>query len=206
MYSFACASKENRLPPMWKQPVLPGVLLMLCFQLRDFLLDIDAHEAGEIAAENLLFSLLRQLWVAIAGDEVFGQFKVPEGVQRPARVPDGRLAAVEDFVFTAPEHELAHIFCEDARRARDEVERGGNGGVQVGIAHQLPADFVYEGQADVEDDEVDVREVGGCAIHVPGLRHFNRLRAERHALMHTYGMYAQFEGLRACRSARSRLK
>src|SRR6476660_4440734 len=55
--------------------------------------------------------------------------------------------------------------------------------VEVRIADQLPARLVDEGKADVEDDEVDVGEVGGGSVHVPGLRVFDRLRSERYALV-----------------------
>src|SRR5579885_2370071 len=177
------------------RPEVLTALQILSLQLRHLLLDVDAHEAGEVAAEDLFLGLLCQLRVTVAGDEVFGQFKVPEGIQRPAGVPDGGLTAVEDLVLAAPEHELAHVFGKDTRRAHNEVERGGYRGVQVGVAHQLPADFVDEGQADVEDDEVDVGEVSRRAIHVPRLRHLDWLRAERHALMHADGMHSQFKRL-----------
>src|SRR6476660_3436968 len=55
--------------------------------------------------------------------------------------------------------------------------------VEVRIADQLPARLVDEGQANVEDDEVDVGEVGGGSVHVPGLGVFDRLRSERYALV-----------------------
>src|SRR5258706_14783632 len=109
-------------------------------------------------------------------------------------MPDGRLDTVEDFVFAVPEHQLAHIFSKNARGAYNEVQGGRYRGIQVGIAHQLPANFVDERQTHVEDNEVDVREVGGCSIHVPGLRMFDGLRAKRHAFMHADGLHAEFEG------------
>src|SRR2546421_11273006 len=83
---------------------------LLSLQLSHFLFDIDPHQASEIAAEDLLFGLCGQLWVAVAGHEVFGQFKFPEGIKRPARMPDGRLTSVEDFVLAAPAHQLSHVF------------------------------------------------------------------------------------------------
>jgi hypothetical protein len=43
----------------------------------------------------------------------------------------------------------------------------------------LPADLADERQADVEDHEVEVREVRGGPVHVPGLGVLDRLRAER---------------------------
>jgi hypothetical protein len=76
-------------------------------QLRHFLLNVDAHQVGEIAAEDFLFGLGGQLWITIAGNEVFWYLELPEGVQGPARVPDGRFATIEDFVLAAPEHQFA---------------------------------------------------------------------------------------------------
>src|SRR5690348_4329631 len=108
-------------------------------------------------------------------------------------MPDGRFASVEDFVLAAPEHELAHVFGEGTWRSHDEVQRGGDGGIEVGIAHQLPADLVDERQADVEDDEVDIGEVGGSSVHIPGLGMLDGLRAKRYAFMHADGVYAQFK-------------
>src|SRR6266700_4976903 len=107
-------------------------------------------------------------------------------------MPDGCFASVEDFVLATPEHQLAHVFGESARRSHDEVQRGGDGSIEIGIAHQLPADLVNERQANVEDDEVDIREVGCRSVHIPGLGMFDGLRAKRYAFMHADGMYAQF--------------
>jgi hypothetical protein len=47
----------------------------------------------------------------------------------------------------------------------------------------------------VVDHEVDVGEVGRGAVHVPGLGVLDRLRAERHALVHTDQIDAQLLGL-----------
>src|SRR2546430_648548 len=107
-------------------------------------------------------------------------------------MPDGCLAAVEDFVLAAPEHELAHVFGEGARRSHHEVQRGGDGGIEVRVAHQLPAHLVDERQANMEDNEVDIREVGGGSIHIPGLGMLDWLRAKWYAFMHADGVYAQF--------------
>jgi hypothetical protein len=43
------------------------------------------------------------------------------------------------------------------------------------MADELPAHLVEERQADVEDDEVEVGEVGRGAVHVPGLGVLDRL-------------------------------
>ncbi len=120
-------------------------------------------------------------------------------------MPDGRLTTVENLVLAAPEHQLAHIFGEGAWRAYDEVQRGRNRCVQVGIAYQLPADLVDERQANVEDHEVDIREVGGGSIHIPGLGVLDRLWAEWHALMHADGGYAQLECLLKYRESYARV-
>ena len=66
---------------------------------------------------------------------------------------------------------------------------------RFGIADQLPARLVEERQPDVEDDEVEVREVGGGAVHVPGLGVLDRLRAQRDALVHADQVDAEFAGL-----------
>src|SRR6266446_10113525 len=110
-------------------------------------------------------------------------------------MPDGRLTTVENLVLAAPEHQLAHIFGEGAWRAYNEVQCRRNRRVQVGIAYQLPANLIDERQANVEDHEVDIREVGGGSVHIPGLGMLDRLRAERHALMHTDGSDAQLKRL-----------
>src|SRR5713101_3843560 len=108
-------------------------------------------------------------------------------------MPDGRFATVEDFVLATPEHQLAHVFGEGAWRSYDEVQRGSDGGIEVGIAHQLPADLVNERQADAKDYEVDIREVGCRSVHIPRLGMLDGLRAKRYAFMHTDGVYTQFK-------------
>src|SRR5947209_5587520 len=108
-------------------------------------------------------------------------------------MPDGRFASVEDFVLAAPEHQLAHVFGEDAWRSHDKVQRGSDGGIEVGKANQLPANLVDERQPDMEDDEIDVREVVGGSVHIPGLGMLDVLWAKWHTFMYTYGVYAQFE-------------
>src|SRR2546428_10724706 len=45
----------------------------------------------------------------------------------------------------------------------------------------------------MEDNKVDIREVGGGSIHIPGLGMLDGLRAKRYAFMHADGVYAQFE-------------
>src|SRR5213082_3816738 len=99
-------------------------------------------------------------------------------------MPDGRFATVEDFVLATPEHELAHVFGEGAGRSHDKVQRGSDGGIEVGKANQLPADLVNERQADMENDEIDVREVVGGSVHIPGLSMLDVLRAERYTFVH----------------------
>jgi hypothetical protein len=47
----------------------------------------------------------------------------------------------------------------------------------------------------VEDDKVDAREVRRRTVHVPGLGVLDRLRAERHPLVHPDQVHAQFLGL-----------
>src|SRR5438128_1210129 len=99
-------------------------------------------------------------------------------------MPDRCLTAVQDLILAAPEHQFAHIFGEGAWRSYYEIQGRSNRCVQVGVAYQLPADLIDERQADMEDHEVDIREVGSCSVHIPGLGMFNRLRTERHAFMH----------------------
>src|SRR5258706_5030802 len=115
-------------------------------------------------------------------------------MERPAGMPEGRLTAVEDFVLAAPKHQLAHVFGKSARGTHDEVQGGRYRGIQVGIAHQLPADFIDERQAHVENNEVEIREVCRCSIHIPNLRMFDELWAKRYAFMHADSGYTQFEG------------
>ncbi len=77
---------------------------MLCTlpsQLCDFLLDIDAHQPGKVAAQDFLFSLSGQLRITIARHQVFRQLKLPESVECPAGMPDGSLTTVEE---SCPRH------------------------------------------------------------------------------------------------------
>src|SRR5438270_617853 len=66
---------------------------------------------------------------------------------------------------------------------------------EVWKAYQLPADLIDEGQANVEDDKVDIREVGRGPIHIPGLGRLNRLWAQWYAFMHADGRHAQLKRL-----------
>src|SRR5438874_10124567 len=110
-------------------------------------------------------------------------------------MPDRRPTTIENLVLTAPEHQLAHIFCEVTWCSRDKVQRCSNGRVQVRVAYQLPANFIDERQANVEDNKIDIREVGCRSIHIPGLCMLNRLWTKRHAFMHTDSGHAQFKRL-----------
>src|SRR2546427_9227835 len=94
-------------------------------------------------------------------------------------MPNRSLTAIENLVLTAPEHQLAHIFCEVTWCSHDKVQGCSNGRVQVWKAYQLPANLIDEGQANVEDDEVDIREAGGGPIHIPGLG-YGRGRRQLH--------------------------
>src|SRR5579875_784429 len=188
-------TRRRQAPPLHVETRVALVCLITFSgsQLRYLLLDIDTHQAREVAAEDLLFGLPGKLRIAVARDHIFRQLEFPEGVQRPARMPDGRLATVEDLILAAPEKQLAEIFGELAGCAHDKVERCGNRGVQVRVAYQLPADLINEGQADVKDDKVDVGEVRGSPVHVPCLCGLDGLRAERNAFVHADGLHAQFK-------------
>src|SRR5437588_5443358 len=99
-------------------------------------------------------------------------------------MPDGSFATIENLVLAAPEQQFTQVFGEAAWRTHNKVQRGSDGGVQVRIAYQLPADFIDEGQTDVEDNEVDVGEVGGRSVHIPGLRMFDGLWAKWHTFVY----------------------
>src|SRR2546425_208096 len=168
---------------------------LLFLQLRNLLFHIYPHQAGKIATKNFLFGLGSELGIPIASYKILRQLKFPEGVQGPAWMPDRSLTTIKNLVLTAPEHQLAHIFCEVTWCSDDKVQGCSNGRVQVWKAYQLPANLIDEGQANVEDDEVDIREVGGGPIHIPGLGGLNRLWAQRYAFMHANGRHAQFKRL-----------
>ena len=51
------------------------------------------------------------------------------------------------------------------------------------------------GSPTMEDDEVDVGEVGGGAVHVEGAGVLDRLRPERHAFMHPDQVHPELLGL-----------
>src|SRR5947207_2031366 len=70
----------------------------------------------QVPAEDLALGLLGELRVAVAVDQVLGQLEVPERLQRPLGVEDGRLAAVDDLVLAAPEQQLAEDLGEHPRR------------------------------------------------------------------------------------------
>src|SRR3989440_4474212 len=169
--------------------------LFLFSELCDFLFHIYAHQAGKVPSEVFLFGLGSEWGITITGHKILWYLKIPEGIQGPAWMPDGSFTAIENLVLTAPEHQFAYIFCEVTWRSHDKVQGCSNGRVQVWKAYQLPANLIDEGQANVEDDEVDIREVGGGPIHIPGLGGLNRLWAQRYAFMHAYSRHAQFKRL-----------
>src|SRR4051812_29300284 len=146
-------------------------------------LDVDPVQPRQVLAEDLALGLLGELRVAALLDDVPRELEVPELLQRPLRVPDRRLAAVDDLVLPAPPHHLPERLGEDPRLASDEVHRRRDRGVEVGVAHDLPQDLVEPWEPDVEDHEVDVGEVGRRAVHVECARVLDRLRPERHALV-----------------------
>src|SRR6266508_874155 len=156
---------------------------------------VHAVQAEQVLAEDLPLGLLGELRGAVALDQVLGELEVPERLQRPARMPDGRLAAVDDLVLAAPEQQLAEHLGELPVCPDDEVDGGRDRRIQVGVADELPADLVDERQPDVEDHEVEVGEVGGRPVHVPGLGGLDRLRAQWHALVDADQLDAELLGL-----------
>src|SRR4051812_30479618 len=119
-------------------------------------------QASEVLAEDLALGLLGELRVAALLDDVSRELEVPELLERPLRVPDRRLAAVDDLVLPAPPHHLPERLGEDPRLAGDEVHRRRDRGVEVGIAHDLPQDLVEPWEPDVEDHEVDVGDLAAA--------------------------------------------
>src|SRR6266536_242707 len=77
-------------------------------------------QAEQVLAEDLPLRLAGQLGVPVAGAEVFGNLEVHEGPQRPLRVEDRRLGAVDDLVFAAPEQQLPDDLGEHPRAARSD--------------------------------------------------------------------------------------
>src|SRR5918996_4899200 len=91
---------------------------------------VDAVQPGEVAAEDLALGLLGERRVAPLLDDVLGELEVPELLERPLRVPDRRLTAVDDLVLPAPPHHLAEGLGEHPRLTGDEVHGRGDRGVE----------------------------------------------------------------------------
>src|SRR5919199_873077 len=116
-------------------------------ELRLLGLHVDAVQAGEVLTEDLALRLLGELRVAALLDDVARQLEVPERLERPLRVPDRRLAAVDDLVLAAPPQHLAEHLGEDPRLAGDEVHRRRDRRVEVRVADDLPQHLVHPRQA-----------------------------------------------------------
>src|SRR5215470_4667975 len=69
--------------------------------------DVHPVQAEQVLPENLPYGLVGQLRVAIALAEIFRDLEVHEGPQRPLRMENGCLGAVDDLVFAAPEQQLS---------------------------------------------------------------------------------------------------
>src|SRR5207249_2329698 len=83
-------------PWCWRlRPWRPSLLGLLLEQAGPGLVGLKAVQAQEVLAENLAFGLLGELRVAVPLDQILGQLKVPERLQRPAGMEDRRLAAVD---------------------------------------------------------------------------------------------------------------
>src|SRR3954453_8593552 len=119
-------------------------------QLRLLGVDVDPVQLREVLAEDLALGLLRELRVAALLDDVPGKLEVPELLERPLRMPDRRLPAVEDLVLPAPPHHLPEHLLEGPRLPGDEVHRRGDRGVEVGVTHDLPEDLVEPREPDVD--------------------------------------------------------
>ena len=89
-----------------------------------------------------------------------------EGVEGPFGAPYRGFGAVGDLVLATPERELADPLGELPQGAHDEGDGGRDGRVEGRVAYELPAHLVHKQKPQVEDDEVDVREVR--PVHVPG--------------------------------------
>src|SRR5215472_13556253 len=90
-------------------------------------------QAEQVLPEDLPLGLVGQLRVAVALAEVLRDLEVHEGPQRPLRMEDGRLGAVDDLVFAAPEQQLPDDLGEHPRRADQEVDRRGQRGIEVRV-------------------------------------------------------------------------
>jgi hypothetical protein len=64
-------------------------------------------QAEQVLAEDLALGLIGELRIAVARAQVLGDLEVHERAQRPLRMPQRCLGAVDDLVLTAPEQQLA---------------------------------------------------------------------------------------------------
>jgi hypothetical protein len=79
----------------------------------------------EVLPEDLPFGLVGQLRISIALAEIFRNLEVHEGPQRPLRMENRRLGAIDDLVFPAPEQQLSEDLGKHPRRADQEVDGRG---------------------------------------------------------------------------------
>src|SRR5690349_5779516 len=78
-------------------------------------LHVEPVQPQQVLAEDLAFRGVGQLRVAVAVAQVLRDLEVHERAQRPLRVEDRRLTAVDDLVLAAPEQQLPDDLREHPR-------------------------------------------------------------------------------------------
>ena len=152
---------------------------------------LDAVELRRVQAEDLL--LPRRAEPRVVGELVTGVVPVDEALDLPLGLPDAVVAAEGHLVLADPEQQLAHDLGEELRPGvHQAADDHGQAGVHVGLLRRHEAEVLDPRQADVLDDEVQVREVGRRVVDVGDVERVLVQRPDRRALVHVDVLDAEF--------------
>ena len=177
--------------PAWRRPARPGPPAS-SWQL-ELLGHLDAVELGGVQAEDLLLAGRAQ--PRVVGELVAGVVPVDESLDLPLGLPDAVVAAEGHLVLADPEQQLAHDLGEElGPGVHQAADDHGQAGVDVGLLRRHEAEVLDPRQADVLDDEVQVREVGRGVVDVGHVERVLVQRPDRRALVHVDVLDAEVLG------------
>ena len=113
----------------------------------------------------------------------------------PVRVPDREVGAVDDPIRPQPKQQVRHHVGEEPGAIVDEGQGHREGSVDIRASSRNPAEVVQPGQANVVDDEVEVRKQPGRLVDVSDVEPGQVQRLHGRALVEVHVLDAKLQAL-----------